>query len=89
MRGFFIIYFSLLVSTCKAGGTDSLIGPPDNFFKAAHEIYGLKHGALVVRLKTNDKSVDAYRKAGQNTLADKIVAERAEKNLKIVEAFKY
>jgi|GEM_PF-3016950 hypothetical protein len=90
MRGLYIIFFLILRSICNAGGADTtLTVPDDNFFKAAHEIYGLKHGALIVRLKTNDKSVDAYRKAGQNALADKIVADRVQLNQNIADAFKY
>lgn len=44
-------------------------------------------GAIVVRLKTNSKSVDAYRAAGRNDVADRMVKERKVMNEKIYDAF--
>lgn len=44
-------------------------------------------GSIIVRLKTNDKSVDAYRKAGKNEIADRMVKERKVMNQKIYDAF--
>jgi len=90
MRYSCFILFLLLNTTVIAGGVDtSYTRHTSNRYTAADEIKALKHGALVVRLKTNDKSVEAYRRAGKTELADKIVADRAEMNQKIVEAFKY
>ena len=90
MRFIYTILFWFLANRCNAAATDTAFSwANSNMYKAASEIYDLKHGALVVRLKTNDKSVEAYRNAGQTTLADKIVAERAEMNQKIMAAFKY
>jgi hypothetical protein len=55
---------------------------------AIEQIAALKGGALVVRLKTNDKSVEAYRRNGQNEIAERIIAERKAQNQKIVDAFR-
>jgi hypothetical protein len=42
----------------------------------------------VVRLKTNDKSVEAYRRNGQNDVANRIIADRKVQNQKIADAFR-
>lgn len=55
---------------------------------AIQQIADLKNGALVVRLKTNDKSVEAYRRNGRNDIADRIIADRKIQNQKIVDAFR-
>jgi hypothetical protein len=55
---------------------------------AYQQIKDLKTGALVVRLKTNDKSVLAYRQSGRNEIADRMVADRATMNRKIITAFR-
>ena len=90
MRSSFFITCLLLITCLLAHAQDSLFRrSPTNAYAAAEQIKALKKGALVVRLKTNDKSLEAYRKAGQNELADKIVAERQVLNQKIVDAFKY
>lgn len=41
----------------------------------------LKDGAIIVRLKTSPKSVEAYRKAGRNDIANKIEEGRKNKTL--------
>lgn len=56
--------------------------------RASETLRGLKNGCIVFRLKTNDKSVKAYRDAGRNDVADRIVAERKKQNQKIVQAFR-
>ncbi|HWB64199.1 MAG TPA: hypothetical protein VG603_11855, partial [Chitinophagales bacterium] len=38
---------------------------PTNRDLAVMELKALKNGALVVRLKTNDRSIELYRKAGK------------------------
>ncbi|MCW5907387.1 MAG: hypothetical protein KIS94_05985 [Chitinophagales bacterium] len=55
---------------------------------AIQQIADLKSGALIVRLKTNDKSVEAYRRNGRNDVADRIIADRKIQNQKIVDAFR-
>jgi hypothetical protein len=55
---------------------------------AIEQITALKGGALVVRLKTSDKSVEAYRRNGQNEVADRIIEERKVQNQKIVNSFR-
>jgi len=90
MRAHILLLLLVFLRCAVVYGQDSLFNAvPTNQYLAAEEIKGLKHGALVVRLKTSDKSVDAYRKAGQEELAQKITAQREAENLKIAEAFKY
>lgn len=55
--------------------------------KASQTLRALKNGAVIIRLKTNLKSVDAYRKAGQNDIADRIENDRKKQNEKIFWAF--
>jgi hypothetical protein len=61
---------------------------PSNRTVAAMQLADLKKGALVVRLKTNENSVNAYRKAGRNDIADRIVRERETQNIKLIDAFR-
>ncbi|MFN8286159.1 MAG: hypothetical protein U0V74_05365 [Chitinophagales bacterium] len=56
--------------------------------RASATLRALKSGAVVVRLKTNDKSVAAYRKAGRDDVADRITAERRKQNEKMYYAYK-
>ncbi len=55
---------------------------------ATQQIKDLKNGALVVRLKTNDRSIEAYRKSGRAELADKLVEENRIQNQKLADAFR-
>jgi len=52
------------------------------------QLKDMKEGVLVVRLKTNDRSVQAYRNAGRNDIADRIVRDQKNQNIKIVKAFR-
>lgn len=52
------------------------------------QLTSLKNGALIVRLKTNDKSVAAYRNSGRTDIANKIIADRKVQNEKIMDAFR-
>jgi len=54
---------------------------------ATQQIRDLKNGALVVRLKTNDKSIEAYTRSGRNELADKLMEENRIQNQKLMDAF--
>lgn len=56
--------------------------------RASTVLRELKHGSLIVRLKTNQKSVDAYRKAGKENVARQIEEDRKDQNLKMYWAFK-
>ncbi len=55
---------------------------------AIQQLESLRTGALVVRLKTNDRSIDSYRKAGQVELADRLTEERRKQNQKLSDAFR-
>ena len=85
----FVVLLLIVCSSVTKAQDTSLMRKPTNRYTATEEIKALKTGALVVRLKTNDKSIDAYRRSGRTELADKLVAEREAQNLKIAEAFKY
>lgn len=86
---YFILLFLLSAASRVTGQDTTFTRAPTNRYLASEQIKALKLGALVVRLKTNDKSVEAYRRAGQTELADKITIEREKQNQKIAEAFKY
>ncbi len=55
--------------------------------RASETLRELKNGAVIVRLKRNLKSIDAYKKAGQYDIAEKIEADRVKQNEKIFWAF--
>lgn len=55
---------------------------------AFNHITALKNGALLVRLKTKEKSIEAYYKSGAFSLAKKIEAEQAAENRLIMSMFK-
>lgn len=54
---------------------------------AQQHIKSLKNGALLVRLKTRDKSLEAYRAAGAEELAKRIEQEQFEENLRTFNVF--
>lgn len=55
---------------------------------AAQQIKSLKDGALIVRLKTNERSIEAYKKNGMTELANKLIAENTARNQKLLDAFR-
>lgn len=86
----YCVVILLVICSCFVQAQDtSFMRKPTNRYAATEQIKALRTGALVVRLKTNDKSIEAYRRSGRDELADKIIAERETQNLKIAEAFKY
>jgi len=52
------------------------------------QINQMKNGALLVRLKTKKKSIEALRKSGRNSKADKLEKKQAKYNMGIVNGFK-
>jgi hypothetical protein len=54
---------------------------------AENQIMQLKTGTLVVRLKTNERSIAAYRASGNTKLADKLAGENRQRNLYLMLAF--
>jgi hypothetical protein len=54
--------------------------------QANKEIDKLRHSLVVVRLKTNRRQIEAYRKAGETALADKIELKTIKANLNIISA---
>jgi len=56
--------------------------------RASVALRALRNGCVVIRIKTNDKSIEAYRKMGKNELADKIEDQRRLQNEKLYQAFK-
>ncbi len=75
-------YFTLIFFAASAQTTST------NRTIATQQIRDLKNGALVVRLKTNDRSIEAYRKSGRPELADKLTEENKVQNQKLADAFK-
>ncbi len=70
--------------TVSSSRYDSLVSKE----RAAQELKSLKTGTLVVRLKTNDKSVKGYAEAGKQNIADRIIEDRKIQNTAIIRAFK-
>lgn len=55
--------------------------------KASAIMRRLKNGSVIVRLMTSQRSIDAYRKAGDEKIAQRIENERKIQNQKIHDAF--
>ncbi|MBL4668292.1 MAG: hypothetical protein JKY30_03405 [Flavobacteriales bacterium] len=55
---------------------------------AKEQIIGLKNGILLVRLKTNKKSIEAMREHGRTILANKTEGKLKNRNAYIIYAFK-
>ena len=99
-RSFIIVCFVLTVSFIKAQDSipqiDSkfifgLYGIQYDFTReeintASRLIYKLKNDTIIVRLKTNKKQIEAYRKSGNKKVADKIEEKSLIKNLRIISA---
>ena len=56
---------------------------------AEKQIKDLRNGALLVRLRTKEKSIKALREVGWYSMADKIEQKQADLNQEIVTAFTY
>ncbi|MCB9256145.1 MAG: hypothetical protein H6579_03350 [Chitinophagales bacterium] len=56
--------------------------------KAYESIDFLKNGALIVRLRSNSKKIDAYRSSGNTALADKLEQQQHDRNLAMLQGFK-
>ena len=54
---------------------------------AKEQIIGLKNGILLVRLKTNKKSIEAMRNHGRTILANKTEGKLKNRNAYIIYAF--
>lgn len=54
---------------------------------AAWQIQNLKFGALVVRLQTNQRKIDAYRKIGQEKQAREVIAQTQFYNKLMIRAY--
>src|SRR6266852_1453519 len=80
-----IISYDEVQSTAYYSADDSLSA----FHGAIVHLKNLRSGTLVVRLKTNEKSIKAYRESGRNEIADRIVEDRRKQNQKIVSAFMF
>jgi hypothetical protein len=60
---------------------------PANRPLAEKQIANLYNGTLIVRLKFNERSIAAYRDAGQEKLADRLEKENRLNNLQLMKAF--
>ena len=89
-RVFFIAVFVACAHCYLHAHKDSLNILPDttNRLLSRSHIMQLKDGALILRLKTNDKSIEQYRKSGRNDVAEKIIADNRKRNLDIANAFR-
>ena len=64
-------------------------GDTTNYRQKAYNILRrLKTGSVIVRLKTDQKSVDAYKRDGEEKIAQRIIEQRKAQNQRIYDAFK-
>ena len=76
---------SVKVSTKKV--KDGKYGETGNLDKARFQINDIKSRGLIVRLKTSTDRIEAYRKAGYKSLADKVEIKARANNLLLMYAF--
>lgn len=79
----------LLVLPCTIGAqSDTLLRSDDQKAIAIQQAEQLQNGALVVRLKTKSRNIEAYREAGLDEVADRIEQEQTAENKLIIEGFR-
>ena len=81
-RFYTVVFLCLLFSIVSAQTVST------NRVIASQQIKALKDGALIVRLKTNERSIEAYRKSGRKELAEKLVEDNQKQNQKLADAFR-
>jgi len=91
---FFIILLSLILVSGHAICQDEdaalerhAKADESNLAMAKFQINDIKARGIIVRLKTNKERIAAYRKAGNNKVADKMEAEARETNFELMDAF--
>lgn len=84
--------FSILVIFCFAisgfSQGDFVHTFPNDREKAFTQIALLKNGALIVRFRTQDRKIEAYRNAGNIKLANQLEKELSDFNKALAQAFK-
>jgi hypothetical protein len=84
----FIAFLMLGFSLLEAQESDLPVQYSTDRTSAFEDIKALKNGALIVRLRTNSKKVDAYRSAGNESLALKLEEQLIERNRNMLLGFK-
>jgi hypothetical protein len=79
-----LIVFFFTTSSFYAQGIDEFSSDKE---EAYYHIKALKNGSLVVRLKSQDRKIMAYRASGNEKFADKLERELAAFNKDLVNAF--
>lgn len=88
MRSFLLVIALMINVVASAQKSIAVVRDTTTNRKLAErQIIALRGGTLVVRLKTNDRSINAYRDAGQTKLANKLEGEQRERNLHLMRAF--
>ncbi|MFK7905055.1 MAG: hypothetical protein AB8B69_08020 [Chitinophagales bacterium] len=80
-----------LTGTNKLTGENKLIGeyePIRDKASAVSNIQKLQKGALLVRLKTRKKTIDAFKNSGYLKMADQVEMKQKAKNQKLMNAFR-
>lgn len=82
------LFFLLALTPALYSQSDTLTRQDKPKAIAFEQIRSLKQGALIIRLKTRQNNIDAYRNAGLDDIADRIEKEQRTENLYMVRAFK-
>jgi hypothetical protein len=99
--GFLVVLILISISASVFGQKKKTADPPKTGYtfvdlagdtilyreKAAITLRNLKNGSVIVRLKTNEKSIEAYKNSGRGDIAEKIAEDRKAQNLKLYDAF--
>lgn len=86
----FGIYSIVFVLFCFSINTPLMAQEADmsDRLLAFEQIIALKNGALVVRIRTNDKKIELYKNAGKENLAKDLEEKYAERNMEMIKGVK-
>lgn len=77
----------LAMKPCFAQTPDSLITPKELNQLMKEYIVQLHNGALLMQLKTNEKTIEALQKAGNTAIANEVEKKQIAINIRIIRAF--
>jgi hypothetical protein len=79
---------ALLFANCISAQTAVVQDSATNRNTALRMINELRKGFLVVKLKFNERSIEAYRNSGKKKIAERLEAEQRKLNLEILQGFR-
>lgn len=78
----------MFTASCISAQVRAVQDSATNRNTALKLINDLRKGFLVVKLKFNERSIEAYRNSGKKKIAERLEAEQRKLNLEILQAFR-